>query len=67
MNIEPLDSGSFKYHTCKFKSENKIKRVIKRCACQGGDYEIHADYCNKLDVFDLTPDICELCDHYESK
>lgn len=67
MNIEPLTSESINYHTCKFRSEEPVKRVIKRCSCQGGDYEITDYFCNKREIFGLNYEICKECSLYEPK
>jgi hypothetical protein len=67
MNIEPLTSNSSNFNTCKFRSETPITKTIKRCSCRGGNYELSAFYCNKLEIFELSEDNCKNCDSYESK
>jgi hypothetical protein len=67
MNIEPINSDSIKFNTCKFRSENPITQTVKRCSCRGGDYQITAYFCNKRQLFQITEDICKNCEFYESK
>jgi hypothetical protein len=67
MNIEPLNENSFKFNTCQFRSEEPITKTIKRCSCRGGDYQISAYYCHKLEIFDLSEGNCKDCSYYESK
>jgi hypothetical protein len=67
MNIEELNTDSLNFNTCKFRSDEKIDRLIKRCSCQGGDYTISAYFCNERQIFDVSPEICKDCPIYESK
>lgn len=67
MNIEPITPNLSKFHSCKFRSETPITRVIKRCSCRGGDYKLIGYHCNKLEIFELSEDFCQCCEHYESK
>lgn len=67
MNIEPLNEESIKFNSCKFRSEESVKNTIKRCSCQGGDYEIDAFTCYEREIFQVTPDICKDCPVYQSK
>jgi len=67
MNIEQLDPNTIKYHTCKFRSEYETKRLIKRCGCQGGDYEASGYVCEERQIFQVNPEICKDCPVYQSK
>jgi anaerobic ribonucleoside-triphosphate reductase len=61
--IEPKN----KFTECKFRSIEQEARVIKRCSCQGGNYVDHGYFCNKRQIFKLTPETCESCESFESK
>jgi hypothetical protein len=67
MNIESLDINQNKFDTCKFRSSEEISRIIKRCSCQGGDYETKGFYCEERQLFQITKEICATCPVYESK
>jgi hypothetical protein len=67
MNIEPLTPSDSKFHTCKFRSETPVTRIIKRCSCRGGDYKLTGYYCNKLEIFELSEEFCQNCETYETK
>lgn len=67
MNIEELNTDSLNFNTCKFRSNEKIDRLVKRCSCQGGNYTISAYFCNERQIFDVNPEICKECPIYESK
>lgn len=61
--IEP----SNRFNECKHRSAEEESRVIKRCSCQGGDYIEKGYFCNKRQIFKLGPQICEICELFESK
>ena len=67
MSIDQLDPNSVKFHTCKFRSQETQSRVIKRCPCQGGDYNLEGYWCDKRQIFQVTENICAQCMEYESK
>jgi len=66
MNNDAQD-GRFKFLNCKFRSENTIEKVIKRCNCQGGNYTDSGFLCSKRDIFKISPDICAFCSQFQSK
>lgn len=67
MEISELTDDNLNFNTCKFRSSEKIDRLIKRCSCQGGNYTVSAYLCNERQIFDVTPEICKDCPIYESK
>jgi hypothetical protein len=67
MDIEEFIDPESKFETCRFRSNEKIKHLVKRCSCQGGDYEVSAFLCHKRSIFDVNKEICENCTEYESK
>jgi hypothetical protein len=60
-------SGEEKLHNCKFRSETELVKVIRRCSCRGGNYEKKGYFCNKKQIFEVTPDICQNCELFESR
>lgn len=54
-----------KFNTCTWRSRTEISRIIQRCSCQGGNYEIKSHFCNKRQIFDVTPEICANCELYQ--
>lgn len=56
-----------KFDTCLYRSLNEVTHVIKRCSCQGGNYEKKGFFCNKKQVFDINKEFCEYCEEYQSK
>lgn len=67
MNIEPINNSSMNFNTCKFRSKEPVIQKIKRCSCQGGDYEKAVHVCHERQIFDVTQEICEDCPIYESQ
>lgn len=67
MSINELSQNSEKFHTCKFRSDNEIEKTIKRCSCQGGDYNAKGFWCEKREIFQVTEQICVNCPVYEHK
>jgi hypothetical protein len=67
MDILPLSDNNLNFNTCKFRSADKVEKLIKRCSCQGGDYTLSAYFCNERQIFDVSPEICKECPIYESK
>jgi hypothetical protein len=56
-----------KYKTCIFKSPEEVSKIIQRCSCQGGNYEIKGFFCNKKQLMNVAPSDCQDCDEYQSK
>lgn len=56
-----------KFDTCKHRSVLPIKKIVKRCSCQGGNYEKEGFFCNKRQIFGINHSFCESCQEYESK
>lgn len=56
-----------KFQNCKHRSFNEVSRVIKRCSCQGGDYELKSFFCNKRQIFDINKEFCMGCGEYEPR
>lgn len=67
MNIESLNINPNNFDTCKFRSKNEVTKLIKRCSCQGGDYEIKGYYCEERQLFQINKEICSVCPLYHSK
>lgn len=67
MSIDQLTNESLNFHTCQFRSETEQERVIKRCSCQGGDFTIKGYWCEKRQLFEITPEICAICPEYQHK
>lgn len=56
-----------KLNTCVHRSAEEQVRVVKRCACQGGNYEQRAYFCNAKQLFNVTQEICQTCTQYQPK
>jgi hypothetical protein len=56
-----------KFETCKHRSAEEISKMIKRCSCQGGPYEMKGYFCYRKNILKLDPEMCINCDLYESK
>ncbi|MEY4371029.1 MAG: hypothetical protein RIQ48_745 [Pseudomonadota bacterium] len=67
MHIEELLDNSHKFYNCQHRSENEGEFTIKRCSCQGGDYQIKGYECYKRSIIDVTTSICSECQEYEPK
>lgn len=67
MSIEEIKSNPSKFQTCKYRSDEELEQLIKRCSCQGGDYTIKGYVCNARQIFQVTEEICEGCPIYEAK
>lgn len=59
--------GQEKYNTCIFRSHEEITKIIKRCSCQGGNYEKRGYFCNKKQLFDVDQNDCAECGEYKNK
>lgn len=64
-NIEV--NGQYKFDNCRHRSSEMQKTLIKRCQCQGGDYEDTGFYCSARKIFKVDPSICEYCYMFEKK
>lgn len=60
-------NGNEKLQNCIFRSETELIKIIKRCACKGGNQEKKGFFCNKRQIFDITPDICQNCELFEPR
>jgi hypothetical protein len=56
-----------KFDTCKHRSKEQVSKLIKRCSCQGGNYEAKGFMCYKKNIFKVSPGFCEACNEYEVK
>jgi len=56
-----------KHKTCIFRSADVVSKTIKRCSCQGGNYEVQGYFCNKKQLMDVKPSDCESCTEYQHK
>jgi len=65
--MEEIQQLNSNFDTCRHRSDREISKIIRRCSCQGGNYELKGLFCHKRDIFDVKPDICKICDLYESK
>jgi hypothetical protein len=66
MSDEKID-GEYKFQNCKHRSTEESSVVIKRCACQGGDYNDTGYECLARKIFKVEPNICEYCYMFEKK
>jgi hypothetical protein len=66
-NEEIKIDGQYKFDNCKHRSEEIKTTIIRRCACQGGDYEDSGHECSARKIFKITPDVCEYCYMFENK
>lgn len=57
--------GSEKLNTCAFRSTTEIAKIIQRCSCRGGNYEVKGYFCNRKQIFDVKPEICQTCVEYQ--
>jgi len=55
------------FDSCKHRSPEPISKIIQRCSCQGGNYEVKGFFCNKRNIFKLEPSICQTCELHEPK
>jgi hypothetical protein len=67
MSIDELTPESINFHTCKFRSEEEQDRLIKRCSCQGGDYNLRGYWCEQRQIFQVNQEICATCSEYQHK
>jgi hypothetical protein len=67
MEIQQLTHNSYKFYTCKYRSEQEEEVVITRCSCKGGNYIDKGWVCNKKNIFKLNTNICNECDDYKQK
>jgi hypothetical protein len=63
---EPQD-GRYKFINCIHRSTDLVSKIINRCKCSGGDYTDRGFYCNKKNIFKVTPEICEYCTEFNNK
>lgn len=56
-----------KFDTCKHRSPGPVKKLVKRCSCQGGNYEKEGFFCTKRQIFNLNHSFCSSCEEYEHK
>ena len=67
MEFEELNQNTIKFNSCKYKSIDLHKKLIKRCSCSGGDYTVEGYFCEAREIFKVTPEICEECPVYETR
>lgn len=60
-------SGDYKFENCKHRSAELKKTIIRRCPCQGGDYEDSGYECSARKIFKVEPSVCEYCYLFEDK
>jgi len=65
-HIHP-DQKVYKFDSCRHRSAEPISKVVRRCSCQGGDYEDKGFFCNRRSIFKIDRNFCEYCELYESK
>jgi hypothetical protein len=56
-----------KFDSCKHRATEPTKTIIKRCSCQGGNYEKEGYFCYKRQIFGINHSFCESCEEYEPK
>lgn len=61
------ENNSTKFDDCKHRSKEEITKVIKRCSCQGGDFETKGFFCFKRNIFKVEKGFCDSCNEFESK
>ena len=67
MEFDKLNENTVKYKGCNYKSTELHKKVIQRCSCQGGNQTVEGYFCEKREIFKVTPEICEACPVYETR
>ena len=67
MNNELEINAQYKFDNCKHKSAEQKKTIIRRCPCQGGDYEEAGYQCEARNIFNVNVNICEYCHVFEKK
>jgi hypothetical protein len=67
MDIQTLDDQSYKFYGCKHRSIEEEEVTIRRCSCQGGNYNLKGFKCYKRDIFQVNTEICGSCLDYEPK
>jgi hypothetical protein len=67
MDIQAITDNAYKFYGCKYRSLEEEEVTIKRCSCQGGDYNVKGYACYKRDIFQVTTEICSECMEYEPK
>jgi hypothetical protein len=67
MNNNPEINGEYKFQNCKHRSVELQKNLIKRCPCQGGDYEDTGYFCEARKIFKIDSSVCEYCYMFENK
>lgn len=60
-------NGEYKFNNCKHRSLEEKKTVIKRCPCQGGNYEDTGYECFARKIFKVNSSVCEYCYIFEHK
>ena len=67
MNNEEALDGNYKFENCKHRSLEKRTTIIRRCPCQGGDYEDSGFDCSVRKIFKVDSNVCEYCYMFEKK
>jgi len=58
------EETTLNFDTCKHRSSKELKFGKKFCC---GSNVREAFYCYKLKIEGVSPDICQNCEHYESR
>lgn len=59
------EDGQLKWDTCAHRSKEQRTTIVRRCGCQGGDYEDSGYDCAARSIFKVTPEICKFCWAYQ--
>lgn len=62
-----MEDGAYKFNNCKHRSEEERITIVRRCACNGGDYEDKGYDCKARSIFKVTAEVCQYCWVFEKK
>lgn len=63
---EKID-GQYKFEHCIHRSKETRTTIIRRCPCQGGDYQDTGYDCSARGIFKVEPLVCEHCYMFEKR
>lgn len=68
MNINNIEQeGQYKFENCIHRSPEMRTTIVRRCACQGGDYQDTGYDCSARGIFKVEPGVCAYCHVFEEK
>ena len=60
-------TGEYKFNNCAHRSAEVRTTLIRRCACQGGDYQDTGYDCSVRGIFKVDQEVCEHCYMFTKK